>query len=392
MADPFNRDQTQSTGTGLPIITPDPYNTEEITKALDASRAAIAEQFELQQQQWTQMESILNTQAQESREAIVAYNEEITAALATALPTPERITVDRTQLDRPEAIDIQSVVAPMQNALQQQITGMRTAYTAQVAVQAKQLDAAVGAGAFGGNSYRAQQAYQSSMNQLMGQTLGQIATTTIQAEQAILGATSQLAGLQAQISAEFARAQGDIASREAGLEAQLNAEQTIRFRELQANREVQLMQLLGQSAEMTVEAGSVLTNNWLNYFSMSNQSATQLIEIMSRIDITEAGIRQQQARDIFGAEMQAITNNANLQIAYRNAAAQEYAARQRRRAQDRATNASMYVAELQRDTNIQIANIGAEAQRDVALIETEGLLREQQQDQAFGLDVLRMLG
>lgn len=396
---------------GFPIITPDPYSVENITASLEASRAAIAEQMELQAAQWIGMEATLNQQAAESRAAIITFNEGITAALNTALTAPEAITIPRgggagagvISVEASAAIDITGIVAPMRAALKEQVTGMRAAYTAQVAVQAKQLDAAVGTGVFGGNSLRAQQAYQASMNNLMGQTLGQIATMTLSAEGSILSTVGQLSGLQAQIRAGElgleaqlrAQAQGQsdqIEGQLAGLEAQLNAEQSNRFRELQANREIQLIGMLGQAAELTVEAGSILTNNWLNYLSSSNQSTARLLELMANIDITEAGIRQQQARDLFSAEMQAITNNANLQIAYRNAAATEFAAIQQRRAAKRASNAARYAAELRSDTDIRVAEIGAGAAIDIANIEVAGQISLQDLEQGSVLDILKILG
>jgi hypothetical protein len=113
---------------------------------------------------------------------------------------------------------------------------------------------------------------------------------------------------------------------------------------------------------------------------------------MANIDITEAGIRQQQARDLFSAEMTAITNNANLQIAYRNAAAAEFSAIQSRRASKRASQAQAYAAELARDTNIRVAEIGAQAAIDVTGLELIGQQQAQQFEQGNVLDILRILG
>jgi hypothetical protein len=336
---------------------PDPYNLDDILSNLGQSRELIGDQLATQQQQFQDLMADINASATQSQAAINAFNQQVQEALATSLDRPDPVSVERTQ------IDIDSVVAPMRDALNEQITNMKTSYQSQVAVQAKQLDALMGTGAFGGNTFRAQQAYQASMNQLMGQALGQIAQTTLTAEGNIMAAVGELTGLQAQLTQEAV-----------GLEAQLNVEQDIRFRELQSNREVALLGLLGQSAEMTVEAGAVLTNNWLNLFHIKNQSVNQLVEMMSQINITEAGIRQTLARDLFQAEMQAISNQVNLNIAYRQAAAQEYAAWLGFRASKRAARAQEYAAELSADAAVQVAQTQAQAQVDVAQLQRQAVV------------------
>jgi len=82
----------------------------------------------------------------------------------------------------------EDIVAPFQAQLEGQLTNIRNAYDLQINQQAKQIDALVGQGAFGGNAFRAQQAYASTMQQLTAQSLGQIGQFTLQAEQTILDA------------------------------------------------------------------------------------------------------------------------------------------------------------------------------------------------------------
>jgi hypothetical protein len=338
----------------MALNTPQPYDVDKILSTLEGSRQSIADTLASQEAQFAKIEQTISDASEQSRTAIDAFRQSVTDAFAQTPEAPARVDLERT------VIDIEGIVKPMRDTLSNQLTNMKNAYRSQAQVQAKQLDAAVGAGAFGGNSYRAQQAYQSAMNELFNQTAGQIANVAISAEQTIMGAVAELSSVQAEL--DF-RTMSD--------EAKLNVEQDIRHRELANNREVAMLTQLGNVAAMTVEAGATLTNNWLNLMSVNNQSVTQLVSMMANLDVTEMQVRQQLARDVFGAEMQAITNNMQLQQAYVNAAAQRYVADMQYRASKRASRAQEYVAELNAETQMRMADVGASAQVQATQLESQ---------------------
>jgi len=333
---------------------PNPYDITKIVDTLAQSKASVAETLATQQTQFAAIQAQMDAGMVETKAAIEDFRTQVNTALHNVPAAPEDVNIERT------VIDIEGIVAPMRDTLDAQLSNMKNAYKSQAQVQAKQLDAAVGAGAFGGNSYRAQQVYQSSMNQLFNDTSAQIATVALNAEQTILSTVAELSSAQAQI--DFSTL---------SQEAQLNVEQDIRHREMQSSREVALLDQLGKVAEMTVEASAVLTNNWINLFNVNNQSVNALIGQMANLDITEAGVRQQLARDVFSAEMQMITNNMQLRQAYVNASAVRYAADRQASASRRATRAQTYVAELNADTQIRIAQMGASTQQNIANIESQ---------------------
>lgn len=321
------------------------YGIDETVESLASSREQITDTLAAQEEQYTQIQKTIEDTAAESRAAIESFRDEIARALDTQLEAPDEISLGRT------VVDIEGVIQPMRQALSDQMTNMKNAYRSQVQVQAKQLDAAMGSGAFGGNSYRAQQAYQSSMNQLFNQTSGQIANITLQAEQNIMSSVSELTALQAEVDFQTMSE-----------EARLNLEQDMRHRDLSSNREIALLSQMGNVASMTVEAGSVLTNNWLNLMNINNQTVTDMVRILAELDITEAGIRQQQSRDMLQAQIAALDRNAALQQSYMAAEASRYSATQQRAAAESAARAQEYVAEISARTSERIAEMELGAQ------------------------------
>jgi hypothetical protein len=343
------------------LQTPQPYNIDEVLSAIRSSQASITEQMEIQQQGYATLRAQIDEQAAVSQQAVADFEAAVRAAIEGGAPSqggaPTPVSLPRT------TIDIEGTIAPMRAALEQQLTTMRNAYSSQVAVQAKQLDAATGAGAFGGNAYRAQQAYQNSMNQLMGQAWGAMAETALTAEGNILSAVSALTQTQAQIDFETL-----------ATEAGLNVEQEIAFRNEASMRDVQLLTLQGQAAAMAVEASATLTSNWLALQRDQYSSMNNLIGMLGNTNLAEAQIRQQLARDIFQAEQQAINNNLQLQIVMRQAEAQAYVARQSRRAARDRARAAEYVAEVSASANIEIANIQADMMSEQTQQEAQNAL------------------
>lgn len=331
-----------------------PYNVNAIVETLNQSRQGVKEAMDTQSQQMAQIQNQIQVDMEKSRSAIEQFRVDVEGAMQATPDAPATVSLER------QAIDINSIVAPMKEAVEQQVTNMRNSYNSQIQVQAKQLDAAVGAGAFGGNSLRAQQSYQSSMNQLFNESNAQIASLVLSAEQTIMGTVSELSSLQTQLD------QAAVTE-----EARLNVEQSIRYREMINTREVQLLGLMGNLAQMTVEAGSVMTGNWLNLFNINNNSMNQLIRVMADIDITEAGVRQQLARDVFGAEMQAIQNNMRLQEAYIQANTQRYVAQTQASVATRVNRTQQYVAELNAETNIRMAELQGEQQMEITALENQ---------------------
>jgi hypothetical protein len=341
-----------------------PYDIQGITDLLASTKQDIGKALEAQNTQMEAIQSQIQMDIQKSEQAIAGFQQQVSEALQSTPDAPSQVTLER------QIIDINSIVEPMRKAVEQSVTDLRNSYNSQIQVQAKQLDAAVGAGAFGGNSFRAQQTYQTAMNQMFNKTTADIAGLTLSAEQQIMSTVSELSSFQAQLE------------QAAGTEeARLNVEQSTRYREMVSNREVQLLGLMGNVAQMTIEAGAVMTGNWLNVFNINNNSMNQLIRLSSEIDLAEVGVRQQLARDVFGAEMQVIQNNAQIQIAYYDAVARVQTAQAQASAARDQARTQRYIGELNKETNIRLAELEKSSQREVALIENRA-----------AVDLLNMLG
>lgn len=290
--------------------------TEQNLSSLSAQQATIQGEIEFQRGQY----DVLQEQ----------MNESVAGATAT-LQTFQTEVLN--SLNQP-GIDAEALIAPYRDALSTEITNIRNAYGSQLRSQAVQLDSMMGAGEFGGNAYRAQQAYRTQMQDLAGQALGQIGSMTLQAEK-------------------------DILTTSAGI-AEVN----------QANRTQQLG-LLGQSAGMAVEAASTFTRDYLGLLQGQSQSAYNLISLSANLDLKALDVRQQAMQLGTEVELRIAQASAQVASAYRQAEASDFAAMLQSQSSRAAGRSAERIAGINAQTQLDIANIQSGTSFALANIEAE---------------------
>jgi hypothetical protein len=290
--------------------------TEQNLAQLGQIQTDVASELEFQRGQYDDIRTQIDANVAAAQQTLGAFESEVLASLEQG------------------GVDAEALIAPYREQLGREVTNIRNAYGAQLRSQAVQIDSMMGAGEFGGNAYRAQQAYRTQMQDLTSQALGQVSNLVLQAESDILSTSAQI--------------------QQANLQ----------------NRNQQI-QLLGEAAGMAVSAASTFTRDYLGLLEGQSGSVYNLMNLSANLSLQGAQIRQDALRLGTEAELTIAQSSAQVAAAYRQAQATEFAALQRRRGQEATADAAVLQQQIAAQSAFDVANIRAGANVNVANIQAQ---------------------